>query len=50
MHLDKVNLIKGRSAEEKESSAASIQTALVNSLKVPEADRCQLSDMSGYQE
>jgi phenylpyruvate tautomerase PptA (4-oxalocrotonate tautomerase family) len=40
--LVKVNLLKGRSAKEKESIAASIQTALVNTLKVPEADRYQL--------
>ena len=39
MPLVKVNLLKGRSAEEKDSIAASIQTALVSTLEVPEADR-----------
>jgi phenylpyruvate tautomerase PptA (4-oxalocrotonate tautomerase family) len=42
MPLVKVNLLKGRSAEEKDSIAASIQTALVSTLEVPEADRYQL--------
>jgi phenylpyruvate tautomerase PptA (4-oxalocrotonate tautomerase family) len=42
MPLVKVNLLKGRSAEEKNSIAASIQTALVSTLEVPEADRYQL--------
>src|SRR5207253_6011974 len=42
MPLVKVNLLKGRSAEEKDSIAASIQTALVSTLDVPEADRYQL--------
>ena len=32
MPLVKVNLLKGRSAEEKDSIAASIQTALVSTL------------------
>ena len=42
MPLVKVNLLKGRSAEEKDSIAASIQTALVSTLGVPDADRYQL--------
>ena len=42
MPLVKVNLLRGRSAEEKDSIAASIQTALVSTLEVPEADRYQL--------
>ena len=42
MPLVKVNLLKGRSAKEKDSIAASIQTALVSTLKVPDADRYQL--------
>jgi phenylpyruvate tautomerase PptA (4-oxalocrotonate tautomerase family) len=42
MPLVKVNLLKGRSAEEKDSIAASIQSALVGTLEVPEADRYQL--------
>lgn len=42
MPLVKVNLLKGRSAEEKDSIAASIQSALVSTLEVPEADRYQL--------
>ena len=42
MPLVKVNLLKGRSAEEKDSIAASIQAALVSTLEVPEADRYQL--------
>jgi phenylpyruvate tautomerase PptA (4-oxalocrotonate tautomerase family) len=42
MPLVKVNLLKGRSAEEKDSIAASIQTALASTLEVPEADRYQL--------
>jgi len=37
-----VNLLKGRSADEKGSMAASIQTALVSTLEVPDADRYQL--------
>jgi phenylpyruvate tautomerase PptA (4-oxalocrotonate tautomerase family) len=40
--LVKVNLRKGRSAEEKNSIAASIQAALVRTLDVPDADRYQL--------
>jgi phenylpyruvate tautomerase PptA (4-oxalocrotonate tautomerase family) len=40
--LVKVNLLKGRSAEEKDSIAASIQTALVSTLEVPDANRYQL--------
>jgi phenylpyruvate tautomerase PptA (4-oxalocrotonate tautomerase family) len=35
MPLVKVNLLKGRSAEEKASIAASIQTARVSTLEVP---------------
>jgi 4-oxalocrotonate tautomerase len=42
MPLVKVNLLKGRSAEEKGSIAASVQTALVSTLEVPDADRYQL--------
>jgi len=42
MPLVKVNLLKGRSAEEKDAIAASIQAALVSTLDVPEADRFQL--------
>lgn len=42
MPLVKVNLLKGRSADEKDSIAASIQAALVSTLEVPEADRYQL--------
>src|SRR5438552_8585596 len=42
MPLVKVNLLKGRSAEEKDSIATSIQAALVSTLAVPEADRYQL--------
>jgi hypothetical protein len=42
MPLVKMNLLKGRSAEEKDSIAASIQTALVSTLEVPDADRYQL--------
>jgi len=42
MPLVKVNLLKGRSAEEKDSIATSIQTALVSTLGVPEEDRYQL--------
>jgi phenylpyruvate tautomerase PptA (4-oxalocrotonate tautomerase family) len=37
-----VNLLEGRSAEEKDSIAGSIQAALVSTLEVPEADRYQL--------
>ena len=42
MPLVKVNLLKGRSAEEKDSIAASIQAALVSALGVPDEDRYQL--------
>jgi len=42
MPLVKVNLLKGRSADEKDSIAASIQAALVSTLEVPDADRYQL--------
>ena len=44
MPLVKVNLLKGRSAAEKGSIAASIQTALVSTLEVLDADRYQLFD------
>jgi phenylpyruvate tautomerase PptA (4-oxalocrotonate tautomerase family) len=37
-----VNLLKGRSAEEKDSIAASIQTALVSTLEVHDDNRYQL--------
>jgi phenylpyruvate tautomerase PptA (4-oxalocrotonate tautomerase family) len=37
-----VNLLKGRSAEEKDAIAASIQAALVSTLGVPDEDRYQL--------
>ena len=42
MPLVKVNLLKGRSADEKDSIAASIQAALVSTLGVPDDDRFQL--------
>jgi phenylpyruvate tautomerase PptA (4-oxalocrotonate tautomerase family) len=42
MPLVKVNLLKGRSADEKESIGTSIQIALVGALGVPEADLYQL--------
>jgi phenylpyruvate tautomerase PptA (4-oxalocrotonate tautomerase family) len=42
MPLVKVNLLKGRSAVEKDSIAASIQAALVSTLEVPDADRYQV--------
>ena len=42
MPLVKVSLLKGRSREEKDSIASSIQAALVSTLEVPEADRYQL--------
>jgi phenylpyruvate tautomerase PptA (4-oxalocrotonate tautomerase family) len=42
MPLVKVNLLAGRSAEEKDSIAASIQSALVSTLEVPDEDRYQL--------
>jgi phenylpyruvate tautomerase PptA (4-oxalocrotonate tautomerase family) len=42
MPLVKVNLLKGRSAEEKDSIAAAIQTALVSTLEVSDANRYQL--------
>jgi phenylpyruvate tautomerase PptA (4-oxalocrotonate tautomerase family) len=38
MPLVKVNLLKGRAAEEKDAIAASIQAALVSTLDVPEAN------------
>ena len=37
-----INLLKGRSAEEKATIALSIQSALVSTLEVPDADRYQL--------
>jgi phenylpyruvate tautomerase PptA (4-oxalocrotonate tautomerase family) len=40
--LVKVNLLKGRSAEEKDAIAASIQTALVSTLEVHDDNRYQL--------
>jgi phenylpyruvate tautomerase PptA (4-oxalocrotonate tautomerase family) len=42
MPLVKVNLLAGRSAEEKDSIAASIQSALVSTLDVPDEDWYQL--------
>ena len=42
MPLVKVDLLKGRSAEEKDSIAASIQTALVSTLEVHDDNRYQL--------
>jgi len=42
MPLVKVNLLKGRSTEEKDSIAASIQTPLVSTLEVSDANRYQL--------
>jgi phenylpyruvate tautomerase PptA (4-oxalocrotonate tautomerase family) len=42
MPLVKVNLRKGRTVEEKAAIGASIQAALVSTLKVPDADRYQL--------
>ena len=42
MPLVKVNLRKGRSAEEKDSIATSIQTALESTLEVSDANRYQL--------
>jgi phenylpyruvate tautomerase PptA (4-oxalocrotonate tautomerase family) len=42
MPLVKVNLLKGRSAEEKSSIAASIQAALVSTVDVSEDNRYQL--------
>ena len=42
MPLVKVNLLKGRSTEEKDSIAASIQTALVSTFDVSDANRYQL--------
>ena len=38
----KINLLKGRSAEDKATIALSIQSALVSTLEVPDADRYQL--------
>jgi phenylpyruvate tautomerase PptA (4-oxalocrotonate tautomerase family) len=42
MPLVRVNLLKGRSSEEKDSIASSIQAALVSTLGVPDDDRYQL--------
>jgi phenylpyruvate tautomerase PptA (4-oxalocrotonate tautomerase family) len=42
MPLVTVNLRKGRSAEEKDAIAASIQAALVSTLEVPDDNRYQL--------
>ena len=42
MPLVKVNLLKGRSDEEKDSIAASIQAALVSAVEVPDGNRYQL--------
>ena len=42
MPLVKVNLLQGRSTEEKDSIAASIQKALVSTLDVSDANRYQL--------
>ena len=42
MPLVKVNLLKGRSAEEKDTIAASIQDALASTLEVPDDNRYQL--------
>ena len=42
MPLVKVNLLKGRSPEEKDSIAAAIQAALVSTLEVHDANRYQL--------
>jgi phenylpyruvate tautomerase PptA (4-oxalocrotonate tautomerase family) len=42
MPLVKVNLLKGRSAEDKDSIAAAIQAALVSTLEVHDANRYQL--------
>jgi len=42
MPLVKINLLKGRSPEEKEAIANSIQDALVGEVAVPAADRYQV--------
>ena len=42
MPLVTVNLLKGRSADEKDSIAASIQAALVSTVEVPDDNRYQL--------
>jgi phenylpyruvate tautomerase PptA (4-oxalocrotonate tautomerase family) len=42
MPLVKVNLLKGRSADEKDAIGAAIQAALVDTLGVPEEDLYQL--------
>ena len=42
MPLVKVNLLNGRSAEDKDLIAASIQAALVSTLGVPDEDRYQV--------
>ena len=42
MPLVKVNLLKGRSAADKDSIATSIQAALVSTLGIPDEDRFQV--------
>ena len=42
MPLVKINLLKGRSAEDKDAIASAIQSALVSTLGVPDDDRYQL--------
>ena len=42
MPLVKINLRKGRSAQEKDAMAAAVQAALVSSLAVSDADRWQV--------
>lgn len=42
MPLVKINLLKGRSVEEKDAIASAIQSALVSNLGVPDEDRYQL--------
>jgi phenylpyruvate tautomerase PptA (4-oxalocrotonate tautomerase family) len=44
MPLVKINLRKGRSAEEKDAIASAIQSALVSNLGIPDEDRYQLFD------
>ena len=43
MPLVKVNVLKGRSAEENDLDRRPIRAALVSTLEVPDADRYQLS-------
>jgi phenylpyruvate tautomerase PptA (4-oxalocrotonate tautomerase family) len=47
MPLVNVNLLKGRSAAEKDSIAASIQAALVSTLGIPDEDRFQVFNEYG---